>query len=183
MPIINSEIILCHVCFNLETMKVNQCHDIFKMTYDPGSYDIGTQSISCKNQNVFVVFTREEYAFRGAPRGNIQEIKSDIYYFQYFNDRTSDAVKIGKGFLPQVRFDSNGEVYVFYIDYSGNLVVKKKENDCWSDNQIILSQIDLLPEITFMKCLDVKFDNENNLHIVYPSKGSLIYEKRKLLEN
>jgi hypothetical protein len=137
----------------------------------------------CQNDNVFISFPLKTYAYRGASQNDVQKIRSDIYYFQYFNNIPGNTSQIGKGFLPQIRLDSHGTVHIFWVDYSGNLVIKTKRGDTWDKEQNILNGIDLLPQITFQKCIAVEFDNEDNLHLVYPSKGNLIYEKIKLFDD
>jgi hypothetical protein len=182
-PSLHSPFILYYAGYDVEKKEVTQTANIYEIAWDPGSHDFGPLSMTCQSGSVFVSFPWKTYAYRGVSQNNIQKIRSDIYYFQYFNNIPSDTSQIGRGFLPQVRLDSHGTVYVFWVDYSGNLICKTREGNMWSKEQVILSGIDLLPQITFQKYIAVEFDNEDNLHLVYPSNGKLVYEKRTLFHD
>ncbi|MCK5175651.1 MAG: hypothetical protein KAR47_19810, partial [Planctomycetes bacterium] len=58
-----------------------------------------------------------------------------------------------------------------------------KQDDIWSRDRTIVKGIDLLSGFTFKRYIAAEFDSKDNLHLVFPSKGKLIYEKRKLMEN
>jgi hypothetical protein len=175
-------VMLYYAGYDTNKEKVVQTHNIMERESNGGSYRFNSLSMACKNDDVYVVFSWIVTP-AGGFQNNIEQFKSDIYYFQYRNNTAGQTVQITKGFLPLVKLDLAGNVYVFWIDYTGNLVCKIKQGDTWSKDKTILSGIDILPGITGSRYIVAEFDSEDNLHLVYPSKGSLIYEKRKLSEN
>jgi|GEM_PF-2083366 len=176
----DSPYILYYAGYDLKEKKVTQNHNVYEINYDPGSYKFGPLSIACKDNEVFVAFSFYKYPYRGA-HFDIKQITSDVYYFQYSDKTASDTVQIAEGFMPLVKVDSIGRVYVFWIDYDGNLICKIKKDDKWSDKKIVLTGIDILsPRIVCNKYISAEFDSENDLHIVFPSKGKLVYGKVKL---
>jgi hypothetical protein len=179
LPPLQSPVVLYYAGYDLEKKKVTQNHNIYEINYDWGSYDFGPLSMACKNDKVYIAFSFHKYPYRGAPQNNIQQIASDVYYFQHGNKAVGNAVKIADGFGPLAKLDSTGNVHIFWVDYNGNLVCKTKENDKWSEDSIILTGVDMLSKITFSRCVLVEFDSENNLHIVYPSNGDMVYAKIK----
>lgn len=176
----NSPVILYYAGCDLKKKKVTQNHNVHEINCDPGSYDFGPLSMAYKDDEVFIVFSFHKYPFRGAPQNDIKQITSDIYYFQYSDKTAGDTVQIAKGFMPLVKVDSIGNVYVFWSDYDGTFVCKTKKDDKWSDEKIILADVDVLPSIIYRKYVSVEFDSENNLHIVFPSNGNIVYAKIKL---
>jgi len=172
--------ILYYAGYDPEKKKTVQNYNLFEIKdYRRGSgEDFGQLSMSSKENNVFVVFTQEI-----CPPGKtnfLDGIISNIYYFQYCNKTAGKTVQIAKGFTPLVKLDSTSKVYIFYVDYAGNLICKTKQGDTWGNDKTILVGVDIFPVKVYIAA---EFDSEDNLHLVYPSKGSLIYEKRKLSEN
>lgn len=188
-PPINSKITLNYSGYDLKKKKVTQSHDIYQIKYGPGSHNFGSLSIANKNNEVSVVFSLYKRPSRGASQNDIQQVKSDIYYFQQSDKSTSDTVKITKGFLPLVKVNSIGEVYVFWVDYDGNLVYKRKQGDRWSKEEVVLKNVDIHPAIAsriyghvdpLRGHISMEFDQQDNLHVVFRSKGNLVYAKVKL---
>jgi hypothetical protein len=177
---LNTPVILYYAGYDLKKREVAQSYNVYEINCDPGSYDFGPLSMTGKDDKVFVVFSFHKYPFRGAPHNDFSQIKSDIYYFQYGNKSAGNAEKIAKGFIPLVKLDSVGNVYVFWMDYKGNLFYKTKEKDKWSAEKIILTDVDILLSIISMKYVSMEFDSKNNLHIVFPSNGNLTYAKVRL---
>jgi len=173
--------ILYYVGYSTEKKRVVQNYNILEKEMI-GLNHFGPLSMVCKNEDVYVAFTWFVSPVGGF-QNNIEQFKSDIYYSQYCNKTAGKTVQIAKGFQSLVKLDSTGRVYVFYVDYAGNLVCKTKQSDKWSKDVTILSGVDILPGIYGIRYIAAEFDSEDNLHLVYPSKGSLIYEKRKLSEN
>ena len=178
----NSNVILYYVGCDLKKKQVTQSHDIYTtiQSYDHCHY--GPLSMSCKDNKVFVVFSLYETISSGNPFANEQTAASDIYFFLYSDDSASNTVKIAKGFMPLVKVDSHGSIYVFWADRFGNLVSKRKQDDTWSEEKVTLTGIDLRNENFYLSHIVAEFDSEDNLHLVYQSKGDLIYEKRTLSE-
>jgi hypothetical protein len=174
-------LILYYAGYDIDKEKVVQTHNIFERNVNLGN-NFSPMSIVSKNSDIFVVFPCVTY-HQGAHGDDLKQITSDIYYFQYSSKAAGETVQIAKGFIPLVKLDATGKVYVFWLDYEGNLVCKTKQDDTWSKDKIILAGIDISPGMTNTKYIAAEFDSEDNLHLVYPSKGSLIYEKRKLSEN
>ena len=178
----NSNVILYYVGYDLEKKKVTRSHDIYKMIHASGTGRYGPLSMDCKDSKVFVVFSRYTTISKN-PFANEKTAASDIYFFSYSDESASDTVKIAKGFMPLVKVDSHGSIYVFWVDRFGNLVSKRKQDDTWSEEKVTLTGIDLRPENFYISHIVAEFDSEDNLHLVYRSKGDLIYEKRMLSGN
>jgi hypothetical protein len=171
---------LYYTGYDVDKRKAVQTHSIMERE-SGGLNEYGPLSMANKKDDIFIAFSWNIKPLGGF-QDNIKQFKSDIYYFQYCNNVASKTIQIAKGFLPLIKLDSAGNVYVFYVDYEGNLVCKTKQGDTWSKDRIILSGIDISGGIIGIKYIAAEFDSEDNLHLVYPSKGSLIYEKRKLSE-
>jgi hypothetical protein len=168
---------LYYAGYSTEEKKVVQSYDIFEKE-KIGLNHFGPLSMVCKKNDVFIVFPWVIESQESILSDNIGKAISDIYYFQYCSKAASKTVQIAKGFQPSVKLDSRGKVYIFWLDYGGNLVCKTKQGNTWSKDKIILTGIDMV-----LSGIAVEFDSEDNLHLVYLSKGSLIYEKRKLSGN
>jgi len=179
----NKEVMMLYYAgYSTGKKKVVQNYNIFEKE-EIGLNHFGSLSMACKKDDIFIVFPWTATPLGGAG-GDIKKITSDIYYFQYCSKTAGKTVQIAKGFTPLIKLDSTGRMYVFYVDYEGNLVCKTKRGDIWNKDKIILSGIDILPGTSDISLsIAAEFDSEDNLHLVYPSKGSLIYEKRKLSEN
>lgn len=177
----NSDVILYYAGYDLEKKKITQRHDIYTIIQAPENYHYGPVSMACKDNEIFVVFSLYPVIPSGNPFADEQSFTSNIYYFLYSDGTASDTLKIAKGFMPFVKVDSLGNIYVFWVDHLGNLVSKRKQGDDWSKEKIILTGLDLRPENFYISYIVAEFDSENNLHLVYQSKDDLIYEKRTLL--
>jgi hypothetical protein len=170
----NKPVILHYADYDLKKKKTVRKHSIYENTskYDKNSntyFDYGLFSIDNLDDDVFVVFSLVEMQ-----RGN-DNIKSYIYYCQSNNSSFSDIEKIGNGFLPLLRADFLGNVHVVWIDSNGGLAHKVKRNDGWSEEKIILNNVDIYSGIISTRYISAEFDKENNLHVVYPSGGSLVH--------
>jgi hypothetical protein len=174
--------------YNLQEKRVTQTANVYELIGGKGfdNKSFGPWSMTCKGDKVFVVLSLYKVP---SPRELplIDYIKqnmvdSNIYYFQHDGQSTTDAVKIAEGFSPLVRLDSDGNVYVFRVDYKGRLIMKKKKKNEWSDDEIVLTKIDVLWSFVSerYKCINIEFDDENNLHIVFPSNDNIVYAKIKL---
>jgi len=174
----NKEVMMLYYAgYSTEKKKVVQSYNIFEKE-EIGLNHFGSLSMACKKDDVFIVFRWVVESQESIISDNIRKSISDIYYLQYCNKTADKTVQIAKGFQSSVKLDSTGKVYIFWLDYGGNLVCKTKQGTTWSKDKIILTGIDML-----LSGIAAEFDSEDNLHLVYPSKGSLIYEKRKLSEN
>ena len=176
----NSPVVLYYACYNPKEEQVVRSSNIYEIKSGPGSYKFGPLSLAVNDSNAFIVFSFHKYPFRGSPQNDIQKITSDIYYFQCDNNSTVNAVKIAKGFVPLVKLDSAGNVYVFWLDYNGNIVYKTKKDDRWSDERIILTGATMVSDVIFKKYFSVEFDEDNNLHVVFRTSEGIVYTKLKL---
>jgi hypothetical protein len=193
-------VILYYADYNLKKEKNIRKHKVYENTlgYNKSTdtySEYGVLSADSKDDDIFVVFSWIEQ--KGYTKDfNIENTKSDIYYWQCDDKSYSKAEKIAEGFCPLVRVDLLGDVHVFWLDRSGNIVQKIKKGDKWSNEEIILSGTstksiiytkgcsivdeDRPEAILYTKFLAVEFDKENNLHAVYPTVEGLVYTKIKL---
>ncbi len=181
----NKPVILHYADYDLKKKKTTRKHSIYENTpkFDKNTdtdFDYGSVSIDNLNDDIFVVFSWVTITNYGSRDDNIKDIKPDVYYWQYSDNCSGDIEKIGNGFMPLVKVDSLGNVHVFWIDHDGNLVCKTKKDDKWSKDNFILTGIDILPGIISTRYVCAEFDKDNNLHVVFPSSGSLVYAKVKL---
>jgi hypothetical protein len=199
---ISRSVILYYADYNLKNKKNMRKHTIYKNTpgYDKnkGIYsDYGVLSADSKNDDVYVVFTWVEQKFH-TTGVNVESVRSDIYYWQCNDKVSSNAEKIAEGFCPLVRIDLSGNVHVFWVDRSGNVVQKVKKDGKWSNEEVILSGFSTSPAIIYTKyCssredrdipeailytkfISAEFDENNNLNVVSPSSEGVVYTKLKL---
>jgi hypothetical protein len=177
----DSSIVLYYLDYNVEEGTNKQNRSIYEAKYDPGRHRFGTMSLNVVNDTAFAAFAFNKYPYGSWPHNDISQISSDIYFFE--SDKTAKAAKISEGFLPTVKFDSNGNVHVLGVDSEGQLfIINKKQDNDWSDNIIILKDVRLVSSFMYQeKYFDAEFDKDDNLHIVYPSNdGNITYVKMKL---
>lgn len=184
-PLPDLPVVLYYAGYDLKKKKVTQSYSIHEEIIQLGAYDFGPLSIASKEDAAFVAFSL--YKFPPYPRkfnyiNCIKQglVESNIYYFQYENESASSSVKIAEGFIPLVKLDSVGNVYVFWVDHHGNLIYRMKKEEKWSRKKIILNGIDIMYSISEFDYISVEFDKQNNLHVVFPSRGNLVYAKVKL---
>jgi hypothetical protein len=196
-------VILYYSDYNLEREKNTRKHKIYENIpgYDKKTdtySDYGVLSADSQDDNVFVVFSWVQQQKRRKEGFNIENIKSDIYFWQCSDKSYGKAEKITEGFCPLVRVDQFGIVHVFWLDRDENVVHKTKKDDKWSNEEIILSGVNaksiiytkrcssirdknVLPgAILYTKFFTAEFDKNNNLHAVYPTAEGIVYTKLKL---
>ncbi|HUV40759.1 MAG TPA: hypothetical protein VMW23_03100 [Sedimentisphaerales bacterium] len=181
----NKPVILHYADYDLKKKKTTRKHSIYENTprTDKNTdthFGYGSLSIDNLNDDIFVVFSWVTISNYGSRDDNIKDIKPDVYYWQYSGDSFGDIEKIGNGFMPLVKVDSLGNVHVLWIDHDGNLVCKTKKDDKWGKDNFIMTGIDILPGIISTRYICAEFDKDNNLHVVFPSNGSLVHAKVKL---
>ena len=180
LPPHNTPIFLCYIGVDLSKMKTIQQQNIYQMKEDPFLQDIGIMSICNRDNKVYVTFSVHKFPYRGAPHNEIQKITSDIYFLQFNNNPENKPLQIAEGFMPLVKCDSEGRPCVFWINHNGNLLFKRKDKNKWTADKILINKIDMYPAITFRRYFAAEFDAQDVLHLVYPSNGSLIYEKIRI---
>jgi hypothetical protein len=193
----NRPVILHYADYNFKKKKTTRKNSIYENIpkYDKNTdinYYYGPLSIDNVDDDIFVVFSwvekqcwREELKKREG--FNIQDFKSDIYYWQGGYGSFGDVEKIASGFLPLVRVDFLGNVHVIWLSSDGGLVHKVKKNGGWSEEKIILNNVDIYqditsgiyPDITYRK-ISAEFDKDNNLNVIFPTDGKLVHAKVKL---
>ncbi|MHC4075990.1 MAG: hypothetical protein ACYSRZ_06200, partial [Planctomycetota bacterium] len=199
---ISQSVILYYANYNLKKKMNTRRHTIYQNTpgYDKnkGTYfDYGVLSADTKDDDVFVVFTWVELKLR-TTGVNVENVRSDIYYWQCNDKTSSNAEKIAEGFCPLVRVDLSGNVHVFWVDRSGNVIKKVNKDGKWGNKEIILSNVSASPAIIYTKScmvranrdmpeailytkfLSAEFDKDNNLNVVFPSSKGVVYKKLKL---
>ena len=176
-------VILHYVDYDLKKKETTRKYSIYENTprthkNTKTNFDYGSVSIDNLDDDIFVVFSWVTITNYGS--GDIKNFKPDVYYWQYSGDSFGEIEKIGNGFMPLVKVDSLGSVYVFWVDHDGNLFCKTKKDDKWGKDNFILTGIDILPGFTYTKYICAEFDKDDNLHVVFPSNGSLVHAKVKL---
>jgi hypothetical protein len=178
--------ILHYAEYNVKKKKLVQAQDIYSDI--PGAEYC---SVSADNfdDNLFVVFSWHGISYpigvNGLPKANIENINSPIYYSQSNGKTFSKAEVIGQGILPLVRADSLGNVHVIWANSNGDLVHRAKKDGKWGDEQIVLNgAIDTdkvwersNPNKNWLRKMVAEFDKDNNLNVVFTSKGNLTYAK------
>jgi hypothetical protein len=170
----NTPVILHYVDYNFKKKKTTRKHSICKKTPNAKSY-YGPLSMDNFEDYVFVVFSWVERR----RNSNLKETKLDIYYSQLSNNTFGDVEKIGNGFSPLLRVDSIGNVHILWVNSDGDLIHKVKKNNRWSEERIILNNLDIYPNIT-KRYISAEFDRDNNLNVIFPSNGTLVYAKVEL---
>jgi hypothetical protein len=186
----NKPIILHYAAYDTKKKKNTRKHSVHTKTpeikFDKNTAMNGTDmksyygplSMDNLEDDIFVVFSWvERHNYRAG--FNINNIKSDIYFWQFYNDSPGDPEKIGEGFMPLVKVDSIGHVHVFWVNNKGGLVHKTKANSHWSKESIILNNIDLSLGVS-TRYISAEFGKDNNLNVIFPSAGNLVYAKINL---
>ncbi|MBN1406773.1 MAG: hypothetical protein JW956_03235 [Calditrichaceae bacterium] len=177
----DSSVVLYYAGYNPEERRIMQNGNIYKTISDPNSYDFGTVSLNVMKDKAFVAFTLHKHPYSGLLDGNIKQTSSDIYFFE--SDQPANTIKISEGFLPNVKFDSKGNVHVLATDSDGRLfIIRKDKDNKWTDKQFILKDVKISSDFLFKdKYIDAEFDKDGNLHVVYPANdGNIVYVKMKL---
>lgn len=176
--------ILHHVAYNLKKKKAVKTHAIHKNTprveKDKNSETFyGPLSIDALGNDVYVVFSWIQSRLQPRPIP-VNDIKSTIFYWQYNADTACDVEKISDGFLPVVRVDSSGGVHTLWVDKNGSLVHKSKRNGKWSNETVLVNNLDLDYGVVAKRYVSAEFDNDDNLHVVFPSGGTLVHSVLKV---
>lgn len=176
--------ILHHAAYNLEKKKVVNTHTICtKIPWAEIDKNIlsfyGPLSMDALSNNVFVVFSWIEERIKPRPIP-IKDINSTIFYWQYSNGIAIDAEKIGDGFLPLVRVDSSGSVHILWVDKNASLIHKVKRNGKWGNYSILVKNLEVDYSVIVRGSVTAEFDSADNLHIVYPSGGTLVHSILKV---
>lgn len=213
---ITQSVILYYSDYNLKKEKNIRKHTIYQNTpgYDKKTdtySDYGVLSVDAKEGDVFAVFSwvkwQRHHAGSTMVEGqglkhkegfNLNDVTSDVYYWQCSDKSYGKAEKIAEGFCPLVRVDILGDAHIFWLDHSGNIVQKVRKDGKWRNEEIILSGVSASPAIIYTKyCSSVRdedrpeailytkffaaeFDKDNNLHAIYPTAEGVVYTKLKL---
>jgi hypothetical protein len=186
--------ILYYAAYNIKMRDVEQTQDIYENIpyFDPNDRFRGLYwhvSADNFNDNLFIVFSWN--GTRGSSKSveiKMENINTPIYYSQNDGTTFSKAEVIGEGILPVVRADSLGNVHVIWSNSNGDIVHKVKKNDKWCDEQIVLDRAIDVSEVWegmrqgewWLQNMCAEFDTDNNLNVVFTSKGNLVYAKIKL---
>jgi hypothetical protein len=181
--------------YNVKKKKLVRSQDIYeKLSYKDNNdkYRFFYWHVSADNfnDNIFAVFSQHGIRYYNPlqPKSykiNMENTNSPIYYSQSNGKGFSNAEVIGQGILPQVKADSFGNVHVIWSNSNGDLVHKVKKDGKWSDEQILLNNsIDSdkvwersKPYKRWLSKMSAEFDKDNNLNVVFTSKGNLVYAK------
>ena len=191
--------ILHYAEYNVKKKKLVRSQDIYeKLPYkdenDEHRYFYWHVSADSFNDDLFIAFSWHGVRYYNplqphSIKVNMENINSPIYYSQRSNGTAfSDTEIIGNGILPLVRVDSMGNVHVIWANSNGNIIHKVKKGDKWSNEQIILNGgIDTdkvwekhCPDKMWLKNMSAEFDKDNNLNVVFPSNGKLVYAKIRM---
>jgi hypothetical protein len=174
-------VILHHAAYDLKKKKVTRTNPIYtdtpRVEKDKGiRYDYGQISIDALGDNVFVVFLWKKTMIQTKP-GEVKYIESNIFYWDCNQHKAGKVEKIADGFLPIVKADSFGNAHLLYINGRGNLVHRVKREGIWQDEDVLVGRVDVVP---YIHDIAAAFDKHDNLHVVYPLGGNLVYVKMKL---
>ncbi|MCX5634491.1 MAG: hypothetical protein NTW55_01420 [Planctomycetota bacterium] len=185
--------VLHYAEYNVKKKKLVRSQDIYERLPYFDSNDKRRQSywhISADNFNddLFVVFSWHlmRYVIENYSTSiNMENIDSPIYYSQRNGKTFGNAEVIGNGILPLVRADSLGNVHVIWTNSDGDIVHKVKKDDKWGDEQIVLDGVIDTDEVWggqrqgewWLQNMSAEFDKDNNLNVVFTSKGKLVYAK------
>jgi len=176
--------ILHHAAYDLKKNKVVKTHAICKNTpkveKDKNSEIFyGPLSIDALGNDVYVVFSWIQHRLQPRPIP-VNDIKSTIFYWQCNAGVSGDVEEIADGFVPLVKVDSSGNAHIFWINKNASLVHKVKKKGVWGEDRILVDRVDLMSSVTYSKYIAAEFDRENNLHLVYPSGGTLVHSILKV---
>jgi hypothetical protein len=188
--------------YNVKKKKLLRSQDIYKESPDFNSKDrpksknlyvewSSNWNISAGNFNddLFIVFSWQRYRFsRRENRGpdiNVENVNMPIYYSQNNGKGFGNAEVIGQGILPIVRSDSFGNIYVIWSNSNGDLVYKEKKDNIWRDENVIVNNTIDSDKVWqrmgdykhLLRKISAEFDRDNHLHVVFASKGKLVYAK------
>jgi hypothetical protein len=178
-------VILYYADYNLEKRKVIRNHTLHEDTarYDKDTdtrFDYGPLSMDNFGDDVFIAFSWRGSSGWSTKGFDIRDVKSDIYYWECGKSRFGDIEKIAEGFSPVVRADLFGNVHVVWVDSDGVFFHKMRKDAGWGGAEIILSDVDICPDVAVTGHISAEFDKDNNLNMIYPSNSNLIYVKVKL---
>jgi len=187
----NKPVILHYADYDFKKKKTTRKHSIctktpeikFDKNTDMNNTDMksyyGPLSMDNLKDDIFVVFSWvERHNYRAG--FNINNIKPDVYYWQYSDNASGDIERIGNGLAPLVRVDSSGSVHVLWVNKNISLIHKAKRNGKWGKDTVLVKDLDVDYGIIVGGRISAEFDKENNLHVVYPSGGNLVHAKVKL---
>lgn len=187
--------VLHYAEYNVKKKKLVLSQDIYEKTPYFDSNDKRRHSywhISADNfnDNIFIVFswhgTRDLTDIeRNKVKINVENINTPIYYSQRNGKDFSNVEVIGNGILPLVKADSLGNVHVIWSNSDGDLVHKAIKDGKWGDEQMVLDGVIDVGEVWegmrqgewWLQNMCAEFDKDNNLNIVFTSKGKLVYAK------
>ena len=177
-------VILHHAAYNLKKKKVLKTHAIYKNTpeveKDKNSETLyGPLSIDALHNDVYVVFSWIQHRLQPRPIP-VNDVKSTIFYWQYNAGVSGDVEEIADGFVPLVKVDSSGNVHIFWINKNASLVHKVKKKGVWGKDRILVDRVDLMSSVAYGKYIAAEFDNDDKLHVVYPSGGTLVHSVLKV---
>jgi hypothetical protein len=140
------------------------------------------------NDDLSIVFSWHGFRYSGNLNnlGIIMEnVNSPIYYSQRNGTAFGNVETIGQGILPLVRTDSLGNVHVLWSNNNGDLIHKAKKDGRWCEGQIILNNVININDVwenmrdgtLWLQNMCAEFDKDNNLNVVFQSKGNLVYAK------
>lgn len=174
-------VILHHAAYDMTKKKVTQSNPVYTATprleKDKGTRsDYSQISIDAFADNVFVVFLWKKTMIQTKP-GDVKYVESNIFYWDCNQGKAGKVEKIADGFLPKVKVDSLGNAHLLYVNGRGNLVHRVKQKGIWQKEGVLVGRVDVVP---YIDNIAVAFDKHDNLHVVYPLGGNLVYVKMKL---
>ncbi len=174
-------VLLHHATYDLKKKKVTQTNPIWTDTprFEKDTeirYDYRNISIDAMGSNVFVGFSWVKKKSL-TNQVEVRYIESNIFYWDCNQGKVSEVEKIADGFLPIVKADSFGNAHLLYVNIKGNLMHRVKRKDIWRKEDVLVDRVDAIP---YIDNIAAAFDKYNNLHVVYPLGGNLVYAKIKL---
>jgi hypothetical protein len=188
--------VLHYAEYNVKKRKLVRAQDIYEKTpyfdeNDKLRHVYWHVSADNFNDDLFIAFSWHGFRYskgvNGVPIVNMDNISSPIYYSQSDGKAFGSTEIIGQGVFPLVKTDSVGNVHVLWTDSNGSLVHKAKKDGKWGDEQIVLDGVvdsdyvwkQMYQGTSRFKKISAEFDTDNNLNVVFTSKGKLTYAKIK----
>ena len=186
--------VLHYAEYNVKKKKLVRAQDIYEKTpyfdeNDKLRHFYWHVSADNFNDDLFIVFSWN--GIRGSSKSveiKMENIDTPIYYSQSDGKAFGKVEVIGRGILPLVKADSVGNAHVVWANSNGDIVHKAKKDGKWGDEQIVLDGVIDVDEVwegmyqgtSRFKKISAQFDRDNNLNVVFPSNGKLVYAKIRM---